>query len=211
MYRPHYRILNGQFQVALSWYFYVGALIKYTFILFCSTILKNFISKGGYHENRPGPRCPNQRRHFDPEGKLRQDPDLSQRPYGPKKIQMVTLAELSDLTIEQICELFGYKTRKSYYDIRRFVLQNNIGALMPKKTGPKSAPKRTPGLEKRVIQLRLSTDKNMYDMTPILNREGFPIKARLVGQILSDYGISKKNRSQRSKRTVPGSVDSRDY
>jgi len=41
----------------------------------------------------------------------------------PKKIQMVTLAELSDLTIEQICELFGYKTRKSYYDIRRFVLR----------------------------------------------------------------------------------------
>jgi len=89
----------------------------------------------------------------------------------PKKIQMVTLAELSDLTIEEICRLFGYKTRKS---------------------GPKSAPKRTPELEKRVIQLRLSTDKNMYEMTPILNREGFSVKARLVAQILSDYGISKK-------------------
>jgi hypothetical protein len=46
----------------------------------------------------------------------------------------------------------------------------------------------------RVIQLRLSTDKNMYEMTPILNREGFSVKARLVAQILSDYGISKKNR-----------------
>lgn len=110
----------------------------------------------------------------------------------PKKIQMVTLAELSDLTIEEICRLFGYKTRKSYYDIRRFVLENNIKALMPKKTGPKSAPKRTPELEKRVIQLRLSTDKNMYEMTPILNREGFSVKTRLVAQILSDYGISKK-------------------
>ncbi len=63
---------------------------------------------------------------------------------------------------------------------------------MPKKTGPKSAPKRTPELEKKVIQLRLSTDKNMYEMTPILNREGFSIKPRLVAQILSDYGISKK-------------------
>ena len=55
-----------------------------------------------------------------------------------KKIQMVTLAELSDMTIEEICKLFNYKTRKSYYDIRRFVLENNIEALMPKKTGPKS-------------------------------------------------------------------------
>jgi len=110
----------------------------------------------------------------------------------PKKIHMVTLAELSDLTIEEICRLFGYKTRKSYYDIRRFVLENNMEALMPKRTGPKSAPKRTPELEKRVIQLRLGTDKNMYDLTDILHREGFPVGPRLVAQILSDYGISKK-------------------
>jgi len=110
----------------------------------------------------------------------------------PKKIQMVTLAELSDLTIEEICRLFGYKTRKSYYDIRRFVLENNIEALMPKKTGPKSAPKRTTEVEKRLIQLRLGTDKNMYELTELLNREGFPVGSRLVAQILSDYGISKK-------------------
>ncbi len=109
-----------------------------------------------------------------------------------KKIQMVTLAELSYLTIEEICRLFGYKTRKSYYDIRRFVLENNMEALMPKRTGPKTAPKRTPELEKRVIQLRLGTDKNMYDLTQILHREGFPVGPRLVAQILNDYGISKK-------------------
>ncbi len=114
-----------------------------------------------------------------------------------KKIQMLTLAELSDMTIEEICRLFNYKTRKSYYDIRRFVLENNIEALMPKKTGPKSAPKRTPDLEKRVIQLRLTTDNNMYEMTRTLNQEGFPIKSRLVAQILSDYGISKKKSLQR--------------
>lgn len=110
----------------------------------------------------------------------------------PKKIQMVTLAELSDMSIERICTLFGYKTRKSYYDIRRCVLENDIHALMPRKTGPKSARKRTTELEKRVIQLRLSTDKDMYKITEILNQEGFSIGARLVAQILSDYGISKK-------------------
>jgi transposase len=114
-----------------------------------------------------------------------------------KKIQMVTLAELSDMTIEEICKLFNYKTRKSYYDIRRFVLENNIEALMPKKTGPKSAPKRTPELEKRIIQLRLTTEKNMYEMTRILNQEGFPVKSRLVAQILSEYGISKKKSLQK--------------
>lgn len=114
-----------------------------------------------------------------------------------KKIQMVALEELSELTVEEICKLFNYKTRKSYYDIRRFVLENNIEALMPKRTGPKSAPKRTPELEKRVIQLRLTTDKNMYEMNRILNQEGFPVKSRLVAQILSDYGISKKKSLQK--------------
>ena len=114
-----------------------------------------------------------------------------------KKIQMFTLAELSDLTIEEICKLFNYKTRKSYYDIRRFILQNNIEALMLKKTGPKSAPKRTTDLEKRVIQLRLTTDKNMYEINHILNLEGFSVKSRVVAQILSDYGISKKKSPQK--------------
>ena len=110
----------------------------------------------------------------------------------PKKIQMVTLAELTNLSIEEICHLFGYKTRKSYYDIRRLVLENNIEALLPGKTGPQSPPKRTKELEKRVIQLRLTTDQNMYHMTRTLNQEGFPVKSRLIAQILSDYGISKK-------------------
>jgi hypothetical protein len=109
-----------------------------------------------------------------------------------KKIHMVSLAELSNLTVEEICSLFGYKTRKSYYDIRRAVLQNNIEALMLKKTGPKRPPKRSPELERRIIKLRLTTDKNMYEISQTLNREGFPVGPRLVGQVLSDYGISKK-------------------
>ena len=115
-----------------------------------------------------------------------------------RKIQMVTLAELSDLSIEKICKLFGYKTRKSYYDIRRCVLENNIDSLIPKKTGPKTARKRTAQLEKRIIQLRLSTDKDMYKLTELVNQEGFAVGPRLIGQILSDYGISKK-KSQRKK------------
>jgi len=111
-----------------------------------------------------------------------------------KKIHMVTLAELTNLSIKETCNLFGYRTRKSYYDIRRAVMQNDIQALLLKKTGPKSPPKRTPELEKRVIQLRLTTDKNMYEITDTLKAEGFSVESRSVEQILSDYGISKKKR-----------------
>lgn len=109
-----------------------------------------------------------------------------------KKIHMVTMAELTNLSIEEICSLFGYRTRKSFYDIRRAVMQNDIQALMLKKTGPKGCPKRTPQLEKRVIQLRLSTDKDMYEITNAVKAEGFSVESRSVAQILEDYGISKK-------------------
>lgn len=109
-----------------------------------------------------------------------------------RKLYMVTLGELSHLTVEEICQLFHYKTRKSYYDIRRFVLENRIEKLFPQRSGPKAPPKRTAELEKRVIQLRLTTDKDMYAITQALNGEGFSVKPRLVAQILADYGISKK-------------------
>ena len=55
---------------------------------------------------------------------------------------------------------------------------------MPKRPGPKSACKRTPELEKPVVQLHLSTDKNMYEMTRILNQKGFSVKSGAVVQIL---------------------------
>jgi len=64
------------------------------------------------------------------------------------------------------------------------VVENNIQALMPKRPGPKSACKRTPELEKPVVQLRLSTDKNMYEMTRMLNQKGFSVKSGAVVQIL---------------------------
>jgi hypothetical protein len=117
---------------------------------------------------------------------------LPQDHYVQKKICMVTMGELSSLTVEEICQLFHYKTRKSYYDIRRFVLENRIEKLFPQRSGPKTAPKRTAELEKRVIQLRLTTEKDMYSITQALNAEGFPVKSRLIAQILADYGISKK-------------------
>lgn len=48
-----------------------------------------------------------------------------------KKIQMVTLGELSGFTIEKIAKLFGYKTRKTYYDTRRHMMANEIQELLP--------------------------------------------------------------------------------
>ena len=105
---------------------------------------------------------------------------------------MVTLGELTDLPKIQIAKLFGYATRKSYYDIRNAVLNGNSQDLIPESTGPKSAPKRTKELEALVIQMRFETDDSMYEMASKLNNLGFDVSPRLIGQILMDYGLSKK-------------------
>jgi hypothetical protein len=49
-------------------------------------------------------------------------------------------------------------------------------------------------LEALIIQKRYETDLNMYQIADILSQMGFNVSARLVADVLSDYGLSKKNR-----------------
>lgn len=111
-----------------------------------------------------------------------------------RKISMITLGELSAYPKLQVAQAFGYSTRKSYYDIRHTVLNGVPADLFPQTTGPKSAPKRTREVEALVIKMRFETEKNMYEIADTLQKLGFDISARLVGQILSDYGLTKKKR-----------------
>jgi hypothetical protein len=111
-----------------------------------------------------------------------------------KKVSMITLGELCDLPKIRLAQAFGFKTRKSYYDIRDAVLNGSPADLLPKRTGPLNAPKRTKELEALIIRRRFETTYNMYEIADDLTRLGFHISARLVAQVLADYGLSKKNR-----------------
>lgn len=109
-----------------------------------------------------------------------------------KKVSMITLGELTNLPKLKVAKAFGYATRKSYYDIRDTVLNGQPADLIPQQTGPKTAPKRTRQVEILVIRMRFETAYNMYEIADELKRLGFDISARLVGKILSDYGLAKK-------------------
>ena len=111
-----------------------------------------------------------------------------------KKVSMITLGELCELPKIQLAQAFGFKTRKSYYDIRDAVLNGLPADLLPKRTGPQKAPKRTREVEALIIRSRFETDLSMYEIADELARLGFDVSARLVGQVLADYGLSKKNR-----------------
>lgn len=111
-----------------------------------------------------------------------------------KKVSMITLGELCDLPKIELAQAFGFKTRKSYYDTRDAVLNGLPADLLPKRTGPQTASKRTKELEALIIRRRYETDLNMYQIATELTQLGFAVSARLVAQVLADYGLGKKNR-----------------
>ena len=87
-----------------------------------------------------------------------------------RKVCMVTLGELTGLPKSQIAKLFGYSTRKSYYDIRNDVLNGTGPELTPESPGPKSAPKRTKELDVLVIKMRFEADDSENVIASNLNK-----------------------------------------
>ena len=110
-----------------------------------------------------------------------------------QKVSMIVLGELCGLPKRQLATGFGFKSRTSYYNSRNTVLQGPAADLLPKRTGPHTPSKRTQEVEALIIRTRFETDRNMYEIADTLTQGGCPVSARLVGQVLADYGLSKKN------------------
>ena len=131
-----------------------------------------------------------------------------------QKISMIILGELCGFPKRQLVVGFGFKTRKSYYDIRNAVLNGSLADLLPKRPALRTPPKRTQEVEAQIIRMRFETDLNMYEIAETLTHMGFTISARLVAQVLADYGLAKKNeahwhpfpRDSSSKRRLKSSI-----
>ena len=110
-----------------------------------------------------------------------------------QNVSMVTLGDLCGLPKRQLAAGFGFKTRKSYYDSRKAVLQGSLADLFPKRRGPRSPSRRTKEIEALIIRTRFATDRNRYEIAETLTQMDSPVSARLVGHVLADYGLSKKH------------------
>ena len=110
-----------------------------------------------------------------------------------QKVSMITLGELCGLPKRQLATCFGFKTRKSYYDIRHAVLNGSSADLLPKRPGPPTPSKRTKEGEARIIRTRFETARTREAIAEALTQRGFTVSARLVGQVLADSGRSKKH------------------
>ena len=118
---------------------------------------------------------------------------FSQEQTVQKKVIMILLGEFCDLPKRQLAAGFGFKTRKSYYDVRHAVLNGSPADLLPTRPGPHHPSKRTKEVEALIIRTRFETDLNRDEIAEALAQQGFNISARLVGHVLADYGLSKKN------------------
>src|SRR6266702_5123992 len=125
-----------------------------------------------------------------------------------QKVSMITLGDLCGRPKRQLAASFGFKTRKSYYDIRNAVLKGAPEDLLPQRTGPHTPSKRTKEIEVIIIRTRFETAGNMYEIAETLTQQGFSVSARAVGRVLADYGLSKKNAPHRAP-FLPGSLPQR--
>jgi hypothetical protein len=111
-----------------------------------------------------------------------------------KKVTMMTLGALCGLSKHQLATCFGFKMRKAYDDIRHAVLDGSLADLLPQRPGPHPPSKRPKEVEALIIRMRFETDLNREESAEALTQRGFHSSARLVGQVLTDYGLSKKSR-----------------
>jgi hypothetical protein len=111
---------------------------------------------------------------------------FSKEQSGQKQVAMITLGELCGLPKDQLAAGFGFKTRKSYYDVRHVVLNDSPADLLPKRSGPHTPSKRTQEVEVLIIRMRFETDLNRDEIAEAVAQMGFKVSARLVGQVLAD-------------------------
>ena len=109
-----------------------------------------------------------------------------------RKLEMIKVAQLTDLPIRDVCQIFGFKSKQTYYHAKRVLEEIGSIGLFPGKTGPKRNYVMSEELVARAIELRFHTDWNMYAIGDKLREEGFSVRDRMVGEILEKYRITVK-------------------
>ena len=114
-----------------------------------------------------------------------------------RKLEMIKVAQLTHLPIKDVCQIFGFKSKQTYYYARSVLEEIGSVGLFPRKTGPKRNYVMSEELVARAIELRFHTDWNMYGIGEKLREEGFSVRDRMVGEIFEKYRITVKKLQKR--------------
>lgn len=110
-----------------------------------------------------------------------------------QQVSRITLGDLCGLPKRPRAAGFGFKTRTSSDDSRKAVLQGSLADLCPTRRGPRSPSRRTKEREALIIRTRFETARTLDEIADTFTQMHSPVSARLVGQVLADDGLSKKN------------------
>ncbi len=108
------------------------------------------------------------------------------------KMAMLLQGECTEVGPTQAAKNFTY-SKSRYYQVREAFVQQGVEALINKKTGPKRNYRRTSEVTKLVIRARFLDPKTSPEVIASkLRQDGYPIAARSVERIISNYGLQKK-------------------
>ncbi|GAJ24864.1 unnamed protein product, partial [marine sediment metagenome] len=88
-----------------------------------------------------------------------------------RKLEMIKVAQLTDLPIRDVCQIFGFKSKQTFYHAKSVLEEIGSVGLFPRKTGPKRNYVMSEELVARAIELRFHTDWNMYAIGEKLREE----------------------------------------
>ena len=123
-----------------------------------------------------------------PKGALSIPPDDS----ASVKLAMLLQGECSEIGPTRAAKNFNF-SKARYYQIRDAFAEKGIEALVKKKTGPKTAYRRTPEVTKMVIRSKFLDPKVSPEVIASkLQQDGIQISIRSVERIINEYGLQKK-------------------
>jgi hypothetical protein len=167
-----------------SRYFFISALIKYTFMELYGILQKKSIEEGGYHENRLGSRRATQGRHPGAHLQFRQNPDLPQGPWGSEEDpdghfgrtqRHEHREDLQTLRVQNQKILLRYPTVRSRQRHRCPDAQENRSENRPQahnRTGKKGHPA-APQYQQGYVQANEATQSRGLRCWPSLSRTNF--------------------------------------
>jgi hypothetical protein len=108
-----------------------------------------------------------------------------------RRIAMLLEGEC-DLGPKAAADKFGL-SRARYFQLRQQFQQGGIGALLPRRTGPKTNYRRTDEIVRQVIRHRfLDPEASANVIAQKLVQCGATISVRSVERIIQDYALQKK-------------------
>jgi transposase len=112
---------------------------------------------------------------------------------------------LDEMPAAEIADRFGYSTA-SVHQMATLLRKGRLNLFAEARPGPKGPRKATGALRARVLELR-AAGHSITEIAAALTREGMPVSAQTVWQIIDNEGLPRLDRRDEGRRGPPARLD----